>query len=251
MLSKTLFVLLGFCVMVLSARVGQCEEPEPASKTLEKYRKLVQQLASPNKEPVITNRSQGSAEFPADYDRTAQVRINEARKVLYENFEEAFPALVEAMDNGGYCMTINWADGDAYYNRWVGSICKEIIASHLEVYRDKLGPMTKIRWQHYNYKVISKEWGIARKDRSLVELQVEAIDWAIERRMAEPEKNLREEHANEVDDLRKLRDKISKSKVPSKPRKLMPMITSNKNGKSILRVSAPSRLCVTHLSFGR
>ncbi len=230
MFSKTLFVLLGFCVIVLSARVGQCEEPEPASKTLDKYRKLVQQLASPNEEPITMNRGEGSAKFPADYDGKAQVRINKVRKTLHENLEEAFPALVEALDDGRYCMTINWADGDAFYNQSVGSICKEIIASHMQVYRHKLGHMTKRRWHHYGYDVISKEWGNARNDRSLLELQLEAIDWAIKRRMTEPEDELREEdHANEIADLRKLRDEIAKSKEPSKPCRLDPMITSNKN----------------------
>lgn len=229
MFSKTLFVLLSFCMMVLSARVGQCEEPELASKTLEKYRKLVQQLASPNEEPITMNRGEVSALFPAGYDGKAQVRINEVRKTLHKNFEEAFPALVEALDDRRYCMTINWADGDAYYNWSVGEICHEIIASHMEVYRDKLEEITIKRWHHYDYDVISKEWGNARKDHSLLELQLEAIDWAIKRRMAEPEDDLREDHANEIADLRKLRDEIAKSKEPSKPQRMLPMITSNKN----------------------
>lgn len=185
-----------------------------------KYRDLIKQLVSPNTAP---ERGGGKEEpwvkFPKGYDLAAQRQIDETRKELQDNIEEALPYLVESLDDDRYCMTINWADGDAYYNKTVGETCRQIIASHLEVYRRKIRfSFIPGQWRYYDYKPISKEWWAERKDRSLVDLQIEAIDWAIERRMAETKiGNLGLDRLNEVAALTKLRDELKDSKTPAEP----------------------------------
>jgi hypothetical protein len=165
----------------------------------------------------------GGVRCTAAYDRMAQRRVDEARKALHDNFEEALPHLIDALDDQRYSMTVNWADGDAYPNYSVGEVCRNVIASQLEVYRDKIRFSVK-RWHEYNYPV-SKTWWKTRKDRSLAELQLEAIDWAIERRKTESEKERREE---ELVALRELREQVAKSSKPAKSRGLLKMVVTDR-----------------------
>jgi hypothetical protein len=223
-----LSLFLGVGLLLALSQRGLGGEPPSKDELTKKYRELIQRLVSPNKEPMTTNRSSGSVKFPAGYDVKAQERIAAARQVLHDNFAEALPFLIEALDDTRYCMTINWADGDAYYNRSVGSICRDVIASQLEVYRGKIRFSGPQHWHRYGYGPISKEWWQARKGRSLAELQIEAIDWALERRMAEPAAEVREDREHEIADLRKLRGEIATSGKPVKRRAMYPMVTSDR-----------------------
>ncbi|HWE40707.1 MAG TPA: hypothetical protein VG406_29465 [Isosphaeraceae bacterium] len=213
---------LVFYVGVLSAPLrGRCEGP-PKKPPSRNYKQLVAQLVSPNRKATT---DVDFVRFPAGYDVKAQDRIDSVRKVLQDNFEAALPSLINALDDDRYCMTIDWADGDAYYNKSVSDICRDILASQLEVYRDKIRFGGPTHWHRYDYGPISKEWWQKRKNRSLAELQVEAIDWAIKRREAAREKERRKE---ELAALRKLRDGIARSEKPAKPRGMLRMVVIDK-----------------------
>jgi hypothetical protein len=203
------------------------DKPKSEEELAKKYRELVRTLVSPNEKPVTRNTSGGSVHFPAEYDVKAQERIKAARQELYDNFEEALPFLVEALDDNHYSMTIDWADGDAYYNYSVGSVCCNVIESQLEVYRDKINFFGPGDWHRYDYGPITKEWYRDRKGHSLAELQIEAIDWAIKKCKAQPKDKVGEE-ANEIGELQKLRDEIAKSGKPAKPRKMLRMVTRDR-----------------------
>jgi hypothetical protein len=192
------------------------------------YRGIITALASPNAKPVTRNRANGHVTFPDGYDVAAQNRINAARKKLYANCEDALPYLIEALDDDRYCMTINWAEGDAFYNWDVGDISREIIENRLEVYRDLIRFSGPSHWNRYRYRPISKEWWEARRKKSLAELQIEAIDWAIEVRKGEDPTRVHPERALEVANLLKLRDEIQSTKRPAKPGRLLPMVTSDR-----------------------
>lgn len=189
------------------------------------YRALIEELASPNNKPTTSKRGGGHVKFPAGYSVKAQRRIDEARRILQDDIEESLPFLIDALDDKRYCLTIDWADGDAYYNFSVGEICKDVVRSHLEIYRDKIGFSGPQHWKKYNY-AITKEWWAARKDRSLVELQIEAIDWAIELRKVDDMEG-RTDRATELANLEKLRDEIKSSQKPAKPRRMFRMETKN------------------------
>ena len=144
-------------------------EAGPGRRALEdarskKYADLISQLVSPNKEPITGDES---VRFPAGYDVKAQQRVEAARQALYDNFEDALPYLVEALNDTRYSMTVDWADGDAYPNYSVGKTCRHIIASQLEIYRDKIKFSGPQHWHRYDYAPISKEWRQKRKGRSL------------------------------------------------------------------------------------
>jgi hypothetical protein len=189
-----------------------------------KYRDLVKQLVSPNAEP--SRNSSGQLKYPNRYDASVQQKISDARHELQDHIEEALPYLVEALDDKRYCMTIIWAEGDGVYNRSVGQICREIIESHLEVYRGKIPVRSPHHWHRYDYEPISKQWWEARNDKSLVDLQVEAVDWAIATRKYDDVPRETDTRESEIAALTKLRDEIAESQTPVKPSRLSPMTTT-------------------------
>ena len=217
--------ILGAGMLLVSLQQCSGDDADAKADAKRDYRALVAELASPNKEPTTSYRGGGHVKFPARYSVKSQRRIDEVRQILSDNIEESFPFLVDALDDKRYCMTIDWADGDAYYNRSVGAISKDVISSHLELYRDKIGFSGPQHWNKYNYP-ISKEWWAPRKDSSLVELQIEAIDWAIEKRKVD-KMETRTDPAKELADLQKLRDQIKSSRTPAKPIRMFRMETAN------------------------
>ncbi len=224
MMSRTTLQLatLTLALLVLSANA---DEPL-AAKT--KYRDLIKQLVSPNVKAESGVRGDAWVKFPKGYDVAAQDKIDDVREELQRSVAEALPYLIESLGDKRYCMTINWAEGDGYYNRSVGEICHEIITSHMEIYRDKIPVGSPRRWHRYDYPNISKKWWEARKGKSLAELQVEAIDWAIATRKADDDDGqFKDTREDELAALTKLREKIAESKAPAKPQRLLPMMTGN------------------------
>lgn len=188
---------------------------------------LIQQLASSNEKPTTKRPPRSTVIFPVGYDMKAQQRIIEVRQTLCDHFEEALPFLVAALEDDRYSMTISWADGDAYYNYSVGSVCRNIIAANLEVYRSSIRFSGPQHWNRYNYGPISEEWWQSRKGRSLAELQVEAIDWAIEQLEAELQNEAREGGKAELTKLRTLRIEIAESGKPAKAKGMLRAVTKN------------------------
>jgi hypothetical protein len=229
-MSRCLELSLALSVGLLLAFSSRGIAAPPSSKDeLPKdYGELVRIFVSPNEKPTAQGGAEPSAKFPAGYDVKAQERIAAARQKLHDNFERALPFLIDAIDDSRYCMTINWAGGDAYYNYSVGQVCRDVIASQLEVYRDRIGFSGPLHWHQYNYGPIDRQWWVARKGRSLAELQIEAVDWAIKRRKAEPKDEVGEERADEIANLQKLRNEIARSKKPAKSRRMLPMVTSDR-----------------------
>jgi hypothetical protein len=226
--ARRLLALL--CAMVLLGVSRQSTGIDPPSKKefSTDYAQLISQLVSPNQKPVTENGADSSVRFPTNYDVAAQKRIEVARQTLHDDIENALPYLIGALNDERYCMTIDWMSGDAFYNYSVGQICENVIASQLEVYREKIRFSGPAHWKRYDYP-ISKQWWDERKSRRLSDLQVEATDWAIERRKAEPKDSIREGRENEVAELKKLRDEIAKSGKPAKPRGMLRMVTRDRN----------------------
>jgi hypothetical protein len=225
-LKRTLALSAGLLLAFSNRGIG--DQPLSKDKMANKYRDLVKTLVSLNKKPTTRNEAEGSVKFPPEYNVEAQKRIGAARQVLHDNFEESLPFLIDALDDDRYCMTINWADGDAYYNYSVGRVCRNVIASKLEVYRTTISFMGPQHWHRYDYRPITKEWWRVRKGRSLAELQVEAIDWAIQQRKTEPKETIREDRLNEIAKLQKLRNEIAKSGKPARASGMLPMVTSDR-----------------------
>jgi len=229
-MSRRTLLLLATGIGVLLALLNRENRDDPSvqDRLAKKYRGLVQELVSPNEKPTTRNRAGGSVTFPAGYGVKAQEHVASARQVLYDHFEEALPFLIDGLDDHRYSMTIDWAGGDAYYNYSVGHVCRDIIASQLEVYRDRISFSGPSHWHRYDYGPINREWWHDRAKRSLAELQVEAIDWAIERCRTVPDDEVHQDRMTQIAHLKELRDEITKSGKPAKPRKMLPMVTSDR-----------------------
>jgi hypothetical protein len=192
------------------------------------YRELAKGLVSPNK-PCKCEIGGTEVQFPPGYDAAAQDRIEKNRQTLYEHCEDALPALTEGCTDSRYSMT--WRSDSYCGNMCVGEVCLEIIADRLEAYRRYMSLGTKEDYWGFRFvprlhgaigddvtdarKKEIEDWWRGRKGKTLVELQIEAFDWAISKRT---EQDKRSRPANggksvfgeEIDRTVAARDKIRK-----------------------------------------
>lgn len=220
-----------YVLMIASILVLTSLNASIAEDTATKYRDLVKQLVSPNTKPKVLGGDKWRVKLPKDYDVAAQQRIDAARTEIHEHIEEALPHLVEALDDNRYCMTVRDSKLNSVYNASVQIICRRIIASHLQIYKRKIRLSGLAHSDYYNYGPFTKEWLAKRKHRTLVELQLEAINWAIQKRENEPEGYRRDGNTgeNEINELIQMRDEIAESKTPKKPDGLADMIDEDLN----------------------
>jgi hypothetical protein len=186
-------VVVAWMAAVIEARA---DDEKEANGKVRDYRELVKGLVSSNK--PIKYDHEYHLTFPPDYDGKAQVRIEKNRRVLYEHCDEALPFLIEGCTDPRYSLT--WKSDSYADNSCVGEVCLEIVAAHLEVYRKHMSLGTKTEYYAYRFvpritaigeevtaekKKEIEDWWRGRKGKTLLELQIEAFDWAIKKRMQE------------------------------------------------------------------
>lgn len=223
--------LITLAAFVLSVHVTNCfsQDKEQTSETALQYKAMIDQLASPNAKPKThINGKPYKVRFPADYDDKSQELVDEARRSLNRDIAKALPFLIDGLNDKRYSMTIRWGEGDAYYNKTVGEICSEIISANLEVYRKEITFLGPQHWHQYTFPNVNKEWLAKNSSRTLIEMQLEAIDWAIEQRAKENGRIDREDRAQEPKKLQAMRDKLKESKEPLPGSGLLPMHTNNR-----------------------
>jgi hypothetical protein len=218
---KTLLTTALF-LAVCHAAIAQQAEVKDKGKELD-YRKLVAGLVSPNK-PIRIRNYPPTISIPPKFDWKAQERIEKNRAALYDHCEEALPFLIEGCTDTRFSLVSKWSEDEDYYTWSVGRVCSEIIQRHVEVFRDQMRFSLK-RWHQYNFvptphaltekenKEI-EEWWRGRKSMSLVELQVAAFDWAIEKRKHEFKGGADDEEKGELKALVAARDKLRQSSKP-------------------------------------
>ena len=191
------------------------------------YRELVAGLVSPNRPIKCDSRNQ-TISIPPDYDWKAQERIERNRKILFEHCAEALPFLIEGCTDSRYSLISKWSEDEDYYSWSVGQVCSEIIARHVEVFRDHIR-FTLPRWHQYSFvprphgnmtkkdKKEIQEWWRGRKGMSLQELQLAGFDWAIEKRKKElagsADAESKKEGSDELKSLVSARDKLKQSRT--------------------------------------
>ncbi len=216
-------------VWTAGATGGQTNDGGEPKGNQTNYRELIQGLVSPNK-PMQCDNRRGRVSTPADYDWEAQERIEKNRRILYEHCEEALPFLMEGCTDTRYSLT--WRSDGYADNACVGDVCLQIVASHLELFR-KYMMFDKPRYYAYTFvpringaigeqvtgekKKEIEEWWRGRKGRSLLELQIEAFDRAIEKRKQERNglRNGTREQSDATEEIERLvavRDKLKKDR---------------------------------------
>lgn len=145
---------------------------------------LVDKLATTN--PPATIRGEPGDERASwrKLNSKESKRVDALLKQVIERSEDLLPELVAHLGDERYCKTVGMAAG--YPSNWsVGDICQQIIGETLsEPYYRHL-PGTKTNYHRFRLPAFAqdkaklREWCLARKDRKLYELQIEACEWAL------------------------------------------------------------------------
>jgi hypothetical protein len=193
----------------------------PSRKRIET---LIAELRSANKDPNPKFRPIRS--FPKGYNVEAQEKVEKARKKLIALGKDAFPALIEHVQDKGYSRPISTA---ILRGLSVGEVCFMIIEGQVDlagiryksrdgsdgyhyVHRGYFSQYCKKAW--YTRDGLRKWWK-DNKNRSLKEMQIEALKWAIarERRIGFPGKKDREHYLDPLlEELNRLTKKEPKKK---------------------------------------
>jgi hypothetical protein len=124
--------------------------------------------------------------FDVTYKWSEQDRIQRAIQRLVDHAEEAWPEMVEHLDDKRYCLTHGYEEGS--YNVTVGWVCARIISDYLsEAYFRQFPDDSDAGEQAFNRLDIShiatdgnlKAWCVRRNGKRLYELQIETCEWAI------------------------------------------------------------------------
>jgi hypothetical protein len=190
--------VLAILILVTADCAASAQKPD--AKGLN-YRELVEGLASPNR-PIrclcLLEDVRGvRLSVPPNYDWKAQDRIEKTRQILFDHCEEALPFLIDGSTDARYSL-ISPYDSSYTYSWCVGQICQEIIACHVEVFRRRIlwdGPphwnrydfvphigRTRVRNITHKEKTEIRDWWKKHAGKTIRDLQLEAFDWAIDKR---------------------------------------------------------------------
>ena len=96
------------------------------------------------------------------------------------------------------------------------------------MYRKEITFLGPQHWHEYTFPNVNKEWLSKDGGRTLIEMQLEAIDWAIEQRAKENGRIDREDREQEPKKLQAMRDRLKESKEPLPGSRLLLMHTKNR-----------------------
>ncbi|MGN6546807.1 MAG: hypothetical protein ACTHK7_17255 [Aureliella sp.] len=159
----------------------------------QRVEKLVAQLASPNKAPLIRG---PSAKYPPQYDHEAQDRVWDAYEELCDLGTVSFPYLFQHFDDKRYALTADTGAADTNFT--VGALCFAIVDLHLQPYKvysegqgDRRARATRPHYAtHFKLKdpAAARAWWEPRKGKTMRELQIEVLEWIVSEETKEPAK---------------------------------------------------------------
>jgi uncharacterized protein (TIGR03067 family) len=157
-------------------KTGDAEDP----------RGLVDKLATTNPRATIRGEPGDEQATWEKLDFKEAKRVDAAVKEVIRRSEELWPELVAHLGDDRYCKTVG-IDAGYPRNYSVADICQHIIGETLsEPYYRHLEPASKETFHRFRLPAFAKDkaklrqWCLARKDRQLYELQIEACQWAID-----------------------------------------------------------------------
>lgn len=162
--------------------------PKPVSP--EEIKALILQLRSPNR-PTNPEHEPISIEFPADYDLAAQEKVQEAWDNLVALGKQAFPALIQHMQDREYCLSY---ETSLLRDFCVGEVCRQIIEGQVDLatvgYKSRPGvDGTWHQCPHYfeqfyqgkqTPREMMQQWWQDHQHLSLREMQIAALRYRIE-----------------------------------------------------------------------
>ena len=202
-------ILITLFVIVASV----CGAQETVDK--ETVDSLVARLASKNKPPRILG---PSAVYPKGYDKEDQEDVFLAYRELRELGPKAFRFIIPHLDDKRYSLTAD--GGAANVNFTVGQLCFKAIDLQLQPYktysRGEGDPRNRPRRPHYLAKLDlgdpakTQSWIDSLENKTLLQLQIEVLEWVIE----EESKDRTKYPAVEHDWLNETLETLKKAKEP-------------------------------------
>jgi hypothetical protein len=174
--------------LVAMGIVGDAHADDPRMSG-DQIEALIEKLVSPNEAPQI-KRSSGrldsptTVKYPEGYNHDAQEQVMAAWLKLREAGTQAFPYLNKHSNDKQYSFT-------KHSNLSVGEACALIVRCHLQPFRrsvveagDRVTEAYAFRPNYAQRHKLSDpvegvKWWETHKDKTLLELQIEAIEWTI------------------------------------------------------------------------
>jgi hypothetical protein len=214
--------LILFLFIILAASALATSAGEPEKKPTEKEIKaLIDKLVSPNPKPITGDEDPDVApdyRLPPGFDEEKQKLVRKAISDLKGLGICAFPFLIDRWDDDHFCILISEGINGYFRNQSVGKTCKMIIFDQIQPYGNSAGfaknDDLKLAWRpSYPYEFLAsradaKKWYEKHKDKSLYEIQLEALDWVI----AEEAKNVKEYSDKEREFLKRTRNDLVENK---------------------------------------
>ena len=155
--------------------------PKP-ELTTEQCEQAVEQLVNPDKPPVI-GRHMEAEDFPPGFIsglRVKQKPIEAAYQKLSSSIESALPILVKHADDHRYSHIYVDPHSGFFHKADVSETCDYLIRDHVEVYRRHTSGLNESSIPKSIYFVGNiAAWWKGREGKTLAELQLEGIEWAI------------------------------------------------------------------------
>ena len=137
---------------------------------------------SPNRPPKIPY---GDAVYPTDYDRKAQEKVLTAWCHLADAGIQAFPLLLEQLDDKRYSFTKDAGEND--FNWSVGRACFDVMRCQVEPWYYKTLPGTngdyclrpRYTGHYFRNAAAAKSWWETHKHKSVHDLQIEVVQWIL------------------------------------------------------------------------
>jgi hypothetical protein len=183
---------------------------------------LIAQLKSPNKDPNPKN--EPLADYPKDYDSEAQEKVEKAREKLIALGKDAFPILIDHLNDEPYSRSISTA---IWRSLTMGNVCFGIIEEQVDLigmtYKARTGSdgkeytyrgyFSSYCEDHWYSQAGVQKWWKENKHQSIREMQIAALRWRIakESKIGFPDKESEHHYLRPV--LNKL-ELLEKAKSP-------------------------------------
>jgi hypothetical protein len=188
------FVILAFASLAMLGCSRAKPIPPPSEDTTpirtpsisneQKIRDLIEQLASRNAAP--TGDGWPGLKRSSDWSEEYEKAVNDARDALEGYGKEAFPLLLENLDDQRYSLTASYS---IEVNHTVGQVCRQIVewsvCSHGGGgYKSRTGADGKGHmppdYFYVNYRNDLKKWWRENSDKSLKQMRIDFLKWQIE-----------------------------------------------------------------------
>lgn len=175
---------VAFCLLQWLPLAADEPKVLPKKLTIEECQKRIDQLANPEPKPkTLCGKTAIGQPKGADAFIRRQRSIKAAYDELSVNVEVALPLLVKHSGDDQFSYLYEDGISGSYGCMTIGNACRQIIGHHIEVCRPHLRKARDSEGRYHSLSFIGEcggvaEWWQPRRQMSLMELQLDCIEWA-------------------------------------------------------------------------